>query len=484
VIKMTENARDGVLYYGDCLDILRGRDLNGERYIKDESVDLIYLDPPFNSNRVYNIIFREPDGRGAASQIKGFDDTWTWNDDVAELLVFLKALGGKVADTMVGLEKILGFSNMFAYLVMMASRLVEMKRVLKPTGSIYLHCDQTAGHYIKIVMDAIFGPENFRNEIVWHYGLGGSSPRQWSAKHDTIFMYSKSKTMKFVPQMVPAKSQMLKGELKKMDDVWDIPTINNMAKERLGYPTQKPEALLERIIKASSNEGDVVLDPFCGCGTTIAVAQRLGRKWIGIDITALAINVIKSRLKDSCPNAVYKVIGEPVTVEDARRLAESSDSEARYQFQLWALGLDGARPHGKLKKGADRGLDGRRYFEVPGKTEAIVYSVKSGHVSAKDVRDLARVVDREKAAIGVLITLEPPTKPMKEEASSAGRYKPPGLEEKTYPKIQIYTVEQLMKGEKVEWPRYLKDTTYKTAPRVKRVDSCASIKYGRLLEEE
>ena len=477
---------DGTLFYGDCLDILRGRNLKGDRYIKDDSVDLIYLDPPFNSNKVYNVIFKEPTGHGAASQVKGFEDTWTWNDDVAKEYEDLKALGGKVADTMVGLEKILGFSNMFAYLVMMMTRLVEMRRVLKDTGTLYLHCDQSAGHYIKVVLDAIFGPENFVNEIIWCYkAASGPSNRFFRRKHDVIFLYSKTNKYLFYSDSIrveygnSVKQQIKSGTTsfgrvvkgnplgKTPEDWWEIPIINSMAKERLGYPTQKPEALLERIIKASSKEGDLVLDPFCGCGTCVAVAQKLGRKWLGIDITAIAINIIKSRLKDSCPEATYRVIGEPSTPEDAHRLADSRDPEDKYQFQLWALGLDGARPTGKLKKGADKGIDGKRYFDAPGgKTETVMYSIKSGHVSAKDVRDLARVVDREGAAMGVLISMEPITRPMKEEAATAGFYRPEGLDEDTYPKVQLLTVEELMNRTRiVQWPRYLKDKTYKEAPR-------------------
>jgi site-specific DNA-methyltransferase (adenine-specific) len=471
------------LFYGDCLDILKKRDSSGSRHIKDESVDLIYLDPPFNSNRVYNIIFKEADGRPSSGQIKGFDDTWQWGDDVAKEYEELKAQGGKVADTMVGLERILGFSNMFAYLVMMASRLIELKRVLKPTGSIYLHCDQTAGHYIKIVMDAVFGVGNFRNEIVWCYSGGGIPKTDFPRKHDTIFRYTKGRTYTFNIEYKPYKentqqvgqhSTLCPVEKRHIDldrgtpvtDWWtDIPTVTGWNVERLNYPTQKPEALLERIILASSSEGDLILDPFCGCGTTISVAQRLNRRWIGIDITAIAITIIKNRLVTAFPGINYKVVGEPTTVDDARALADSLDPVAKYQFQLWALGLDNARPTEKIKKGADKGVDGRRYFSVPGKpAECVVYSVKSGHVNAKDVRDLGRVVAREKAAIGVLISMEEITKPMREEAATNGHYKPESLDTETYPKVQLFTVEDMLTGKKVKWPRYLPDATFKPAP--------------------
>ena len=474
----------GTLFYGDCLDILKNRDQQGDRYIKDESVDLIYLDPPFNSNRVYNMIFKEPNGKAAASQIKGFDDTWTWNDNVAEEYEEIKEAGGKVAETLVGLEMILGFCNMFAYLVMMASRLVEMRRVLKSTGSIYLHCDQTAGHYIKVLMDGVFGSVNFGNDIIWSYTKVGGTKKKFMKSHDVIFRYTKG--TKFVFNMddvrEPYSDSIIKS-LKRDDDglyytrglgtdknmnrikkthvhpngripgdVWNISwTLGG--KERMGYPTQKPEALLERIIKASSNPGDVILDPFCGCGTTIAMADSLKRRWIGIDITHIAITIMKHRLG---PDANYKVIGEPVSSQDAQQLAKDDP----FQFQLWALGLVKARPEEGIKKGGDKGIDGKLLFEIPDGTDIIIFSVKAGHVFPRDVRDLNGTVTANKAAVGVLISMEPPTKEMREEAAKGGFYKPKGvLSEDIYPRIQIYTIEDLLKGEKVKYPRYLKDVT-------------------------
>jgi DNA modification methylase len=502
------------LFYGDCLDILRERNLRGDRHIKDESVDLIYLDPPFNSDRVYNVIFKEPNGKESKAQSKGFDDTWTWNDDVAKEYEEIKAAGGKVADCLVGLEKIIGFSNMFAYLVMMASRLVEMRRVLKKTGSIYLHCDQTAGHYIKIVMDSIFGVDNFISEIIWKRKNNSATitcnTRSFGANHDVILFYSKSDeyffnrltvNIKVDPKLynndakgyyktAPADGEgqysqetlnkMLREgrayktrggrirkknyltiidkelyDIKVVDNVWtDIPNMMHVPlAERLGYPTQKPEALLRRIIEASSKEGDTVLDPFCGCGTAVVVSNRLNRVWMGIDITHLAINLVKHRLG---PDAKYEVIGEPKDYEGAVQLAQ----EDEYQFQLWALGLDKARPNNGIKKGKDRGIDGKRFFAIHDKTQEILYSVKSGHVSSGDVRDLKGTVENNHSAMGVLITLEPITKDMREEAAKGGIYKPNGLAENTFPKIQLYTIEELMSGKKsVLWPRYLKDVT-------------------------
>jgi site-specific DNA-methyltransferase (adenine-specific) len=476
------------LFYGDCLDILKGRDLKGDRYIEDKSVDLIYLDPPFNSNRVYNVIFAEPNGKSSTAQVKGFEDTWTWNDDVEKELEDLKIIGGKISDTIVGLQTILGKSNMLAYLVMMTTRLIEMKRVLKANGTIYYHCDQTAGHYIKVVMDAVFGVDNFRNEIIWCYTGPSAAKKDFPRKHDTILRYVKGDSWIFneTELRIPYKCEFTsartldtlskgcgggvdeeemrkKHELGKIPEDWwtEMSNVSGWRKELLGYPTQKPEALLERIIKASSNEGDVVLDPFCGCGTTVSVANRLKRNWIGIDITHLAINLIKHRLG---PDAKYEVVGEPKDYEGAVQLAK----EDEYQFQLWALGLDKARPGGGIKKGKDRGIDGKRFFwnELKQKDDLIVYSVKSGHVGAKDVRDLKGTVENNQAAIGVLISLEHMTKDMKEEAAKSGLYKPNEFAENSYPKIQLYTVEELMSGKKsVQWPHYLKD---KTLPEVQK----------------
>jgi hypothetical protein len=243
-------------------------------------------------------------------------------------------------------------------------------------------------------------------------------------------------------------------------NVWtDIDPINSQAQERLGYPTQKPEALLERIITASSNEGDVVLDPFCGCGTAVAVAQKLKRQWIGIDITHLAITLVRNRLKDAFGDgAKYQVVGEPVSLPDAEELAQQDP----YQFQWWALGLVGARPV-EQKKGADKGIDGRLYFhDEPKTTKQVVFSVKAGGLHATYVRDLRGVIDREKAAIGVLISLEPPTKPMRSEAASAGFYKAPWG--KDYARLQLLTIADLLAGKTVDFPR--ENVTFKKAPRI------------------
>jgi DNA modification methylase len=414
------------------------------------------------------------------------------------------------------------------------------------TGSIYLHCDPTASHYLKMLMDAVFGPQYFLNEVIWKRTSAHSSAKRYGPIHDVLIFYGRTDeyvwnelftdyddfylsqfyTHKDPDGRVWRRSDLTgagvrhgetglpwrgievtpKGrhwfvppsELDKLDeagkihwprkaggvpmlkrysdeqagvplqDVWtDIRPMHNLAAERLGYQTQKPEALLDRIIKASSNEGDIVLDPFCGCGTAISVAQRLNRRWIGIDITHLAIGLIKKRLADAFGESVrdtYEVIGEPVDLSGARDLATNDP----YQFQWWALGLVGARPI-EQKKGADRGIDGRLYFhDEPrgGKTKQIIFSVKAGHVQSAYVRDLRGVIEREDAQIGVLISMEAPTKPMLKEAAEAGFYKPPGLQDK-YPRIQILTIEDLLAGKQVAHPRLL-DATFKKAPKSRK----------------
>jgi len=521
------------LYYGDNLDIMR-------RYIPDESVDLIYLDPPFNSNATYNVLYAEHNGSRASSQIKAFEDTWSWGREAEESYADLVTRADRVADVMQAFRTFLGPCDMLAYLAMMAPRLQEMRRVLKATGSIYLHCDPTASHYLKMLMDAVFGPENYRNEIVWRrsHPKGHASTR-FARNHDVILAFAKeSGKATWNPQYLPhdpstvesqyglidengrhyqltsllnpnpdrpnltyeykgvvkvwrwTKDRMLTAENEgrivvpkggkgiprykryldeqegiPVSDFWD--DVDYAAgRERLGYPTQKPEALLERIIKASSNECDLVLDPFCGCGTAVIVAQRLKRRWIGIDITHLAINLIKVRLRDAFDDAVqYEVIGEPTSVPDAAALAESDP----YQFQWWALGLVGARPV-EQKKGADKGIDGKIVFQgdEPGAFESVIISVKAGHVTANHVRDLRGVVEREKAAIGVLISMEEPTKPMKTEAVTAGFFESKTWDRK-HPKIQLLTVAELLDGRKIDMPpRREVDATFKKAPKAKR----------------
>jgi len=479
-----------VLYYGDNLDILR-------KYIDKESVDLIYIDPPFNSNQAYNVIYPEANGTLSQAQIRAFDDTWHWTEQAEQTYSeIIETAPPKVVECIRSFRSFLGEVDMMAYLVMMTIRLIELRRVLKPTGSFYIHCDPTASHYLKLLMDSVFDKVNFRNEIIWHYNRWTATSKDFQRMHDIIFRYTKNKdfifniqykdyqetTLKYHPWEVdengkkyyikrgrgikPYKVYMDEKGV-KLDDVWDLPQVGPIAKERLGYPTQKPEALLERIIKASSNEGDVVLDAFAGCGTTIAVAERLKRKWIGIDITHLAIAIIKNRLQNAFGGSVkYEVIGEPQDIASARALAQQD----RYQFQWWALSLVIARPVQEKKKGADEGVDGVIYFQDIDQnkpkekiTQKIVVQVKSGHVSVKDIRELKTVVENQKAVIGAFITLESPTTPMVTEAISTGYYERWG---KKYPKIQILTIEELLKGKEIEYPQSPIDITFKKTEKV------------------
>ena len=570
------------LYYGDNLEILRSRE-----YFPDACVDLIYLDPPFNSNRNYNVLFKAESGADSEAQITAFEDTWHWGetaeDTYRELILDAP---DKVSTAIEALLNLIDRNQMMAYLVMMTARLVEMHRVLKPSGSLYLHCDPTASHYLKIVLDAIFGAENYRSEITWKrtsaHDLGA---KQWPAVNDVILMYSKSEdwcwnrafadinggeNIRSFPhadergayatrdmtggkaggaeayrawrrrtpsngrawalpgyhrlpgwlvESLPSEDEWNRlGIHAKMDlldslqvihwpaktdgmprlkyymedspgillgNSWtDIPPIGAHAKERLGYPTQKPEALLERIIKASSNEGDVVLDPFCGCGTAIAAAHKLGRKWIGIDITHLSIALQKYRLGDMfelVSGKDYAVIGEPTTEAGARELATDPDNDGRYQFEWWALSLVGAKPVGgkagsrKGKKGADKGIDGViNFFEQDEKGKSkprqVIVQVKSGKVGSPVINELVGVVEQEKAAIGVLITLEQPTQPMRKVALAAGKYDS-ATWQKSYAKVQILTIGDLLDGEGVDMPP--QHGTFKQAGRVKGGDGKA-----------
>ncbi len=467
------------LYYGDNLDILR-------RYIKDETIDLIYLDPPFNSKATYNVLFAEKNGSQSAAQIKAFDDTWHWDTAAAEAYYEVVEGGGPAADAMRAFRLLLGDNDMLAYLSMMAPRLIELHRVLKPTGSVYLHCDPTASHYLKVLMDAVFSPRNFLNELIWYYRGAGVPKKARARRHDVLFVYTKEKNKHYFnadPIRQPYAQatterfshyignvrggrdygvQKLNPLGKHPDDVMThIQPIAPSAKARLGYPTQKPEELLEHVVLAGSQEGHIVLDPFCGCGTTIAVAQRLGRSWIGIDITHLAITLSQHRLHDAYGDQVtYEVVGEPITLSGAKELAQDD----RFQFEMWALGLVGARPTAK-KKGADKGIDGRLYFhdDPKGKTKQIVISVKSGHVSVSQVRDLRGVVDREKAEIGAFITLQESTGPMRREAASAGFYV---SRWGRHPRMQILTVEELLEGKGIDYPSIRgANVTFEKAPK-------------------
>jgi site-specific DNA-methyltransferase (adenine-specific) len=587
----------GTLYYGDNLDILR-------RYLKDETVDLVYLDPPFNSAQSYNAFFHEKDGADAASQIRAFEDTWHWNVESEKAYQDLVIQPGKVGEVMQAFRTFLGQNDMMAYLAMMAPRLVELRRVLKPTGALYLHCDPTASHYLKLLLDAVFGYGQFRSEIIWKRTSAHSASKRWNDVHDTILFYSvtdsylwnrillehseeyaqryknkdghgrvwaddnltgpgirhgdsgaawrgfnptakgshwkvslttveailgkeKAATLSTTQKLdvldqhgfihwpqsregsgpgFPRFKRYLSEGAPVQDVISDIPPINSQASERLGYPTQKPVALLERIINASSNPGDLVLDPFCGCGTTIDAAEKLGRHWIGIDITQLAVTLIKNRLlstygsqmkfvsgpaqgragsplpavhgggtsesPDGAQGAarptesIVRIIGEPTTPNEASVLAEQD----KFQFQWWALGLVGARPV-EQKKGADHGIDGKILFRDDPRTakpEQIIIQVKGGKTGVKDVRDLRGVLEREKAGMGLLISLQPPTKDMVAEAVSAGFYEH-RTNQQRYPRLQLRTVKELMEGKGIERPSTVAalDQTFKKAPKAK-----------------
>jgi len=529
-----QGAWKNKLYFGDNLDILR-------EHIPDESVDLIYLDPPFNSQANYNVLFGEKNGTQSQAQITAFEDTWHWSAESERTYRTLVEEGPKkLSDLIQAFRSFLGQNDMMAYLAMMAARLAELRRVLKSMGSIYLHCDPTASHYLKLILDAVFGIKYFRNEITWQRTFAHNDPGRYGNTCDSILFYSKSQDYTWNQPYAPYSEAYIKSHFTKKDidgrlyqlvtldapahgrppkylwkglppppgrmwalsedkmqelerigriqytskgvprrkyyldelpgtplqSLWaDIPPVNSQARERLGYPTQKPEALLERIITASSNIGDVILDPFCGCGTTINVAERLHRRWIGIDITHLAISLIRYRLQDTFGPELfpYEVLGAPRDLESAKALALHD----RYQFEWWALGLVDAKPAQDKKKGADTGIDGYINFfdDGSGKAKKIIVSVKSGHVTVSQVRDLKAVVDREKAVIGAFITLESPTKPMKDEALTASYYAPEHLaKEHTAPKIQVVTVAELLNGAQIRYPRMLV-TTFKKAER-------------------
>jgi len=576
---MTEWDDKNLLCYGDNLGFLADTGL-----FPDECVDLIYLDPPFNSQQSYNVLFKESAGTPATAQIKAFEDTWTWDQAANEALTLIHtdpAVPAPLVELMKTFMHFLKTSPMLAYLVQMAIRLVHMHRVLKPTGSLYLHCDPTASHYLKIVLDAIFGPSNFLNEIVWKRSSAHSDTRQGMRRcgriHDVILVFAKTSQYLWNPQYSAYTDDYKESEYRHVftngrgyketdvtaakpggdteyawhvrrrkknarweadldeeykrpkpnveykevrpyrgrywayskdnmaifaregrlihretgmprlvqflddmpgvpiQDIWqDIPPA--IGRENMGYPTQKPLELLKRIVSASSDPGDVVLDPFCGCGTTIDAVETLNRerpdeparRWIGIDVTHLSINLIKHRLTRFEPVPAYEVIGEPAALEGAAALAQSDP----FQFQFWALGLIGARPKGgRKKKGADQGIDGVRFFvdEMKAKRQAIktmLVQVKGGKVSSRDIRDFVGTLSREEAEMGVFLTLNPPTAPMKAEAASAGMYTSP-WDDRPYPKVQILTIEHLLADSYRPNPRCLRipgGTTQHTLP--------------------
>lgn len=518
---------ENTLYYGDNLWVLR-------EYIRDESVDLVYLDPPFNSKAQFNVLFQSPDGAAAEAQAGAFQDTWHWTEQTLRSYDAVMAAGGNAAEILRALRRCLGTSDVMAYLSMMAARVIELRRVLKATGSFYLHCDPTASHYLKVLLDGIFGGQNFRNEISWKRTHSHGSAKRYGSLHDVIFYYSKSDQVVWNSPKTPHDPEYVSTKFRFVDvdtgrrfqdvsltgagsssgesgkpwrgfnpckkdrhwaisgkvlarhgisetlsphqkldeldkrnliywpkrgsgfprlkwfadeldgvalgDFWDdLPPINSQAAESVGYPTQKPLALLERIITASSDEGQVVLDPFCGCGTTVLAAQKLNRKWIGIDVTHYAITLIENRLKAAYPDLELRVVGRPADLDAAHDLARRDP----YQFQWWANWLVGVQNYREHRKGADRGIDGIIYFKNgPLGTGRVIVSVKGGEqVSPDMVRALRGTVDREEAELGLFVTLTEPTAKMKQEAVAAGFTT---TAHGRFPLIQIATIEDLL----------------------------------------
>lgn len=539
------------LYYGDNLEVLRDTGA-----FPDESIDLIYLDPPFNSNAGYNVLWHQRGGAGADASIEAFDDTWTWGESAQNALMDIaKGTNRQLQVMMEAMHSAIGENPMMAYLAMMAVRLVELHRVLKETGSLYLHCDPTASHYLKLVLDAVFGAENFRNEITWKRTTTHSDSKTWSRVSDTILFFTKSKSFTWNTPREPhseeyksakyrhddgdgrglyrldnmtspnprpkmmydwlgfpfprmgwryqkdtmqrlhdegrikyptrtdgsydlTKRPQLKRYLGEMaggvmGTVWtDISPINSQAQERLGYPTQKPRALLERIIAASSNPGDVVLDPFCGCGTAVDAAQKLGREWIGIDITHIAIGMIEDRMRSGYPGIEFETIGVPKDVDSAIRLA----NDDKHQFQQWACWHVGGYP--REKKGGDKGVDGWfNYLAEGGKIETGVISVKGGeNLNPGMVRDLGRVMERDKHRFGLFITAAQPTKGVRDEIASH-----PLIETEfgRFPAMQVVTIDELIHGPKPKLPPLI--SPVKKASRVETRASHQKGAQGELL---
>jgi site-specific DNA-methyltransferase (adenine-specific) len=526
---MTTHTPDkNQLYYGDNLEVLR-------KYIKDESVDLCYIDPPFNSKRNYNQIYNNI-GTEDRAQAQAFVDTWTWDDYAkAGFGEILGNEGGRftpqLVDLINGLHLVLKKGSLLAYLVSMALRITEIHRVLRTSGSFYLHCDPTASHYLKLVLDAIFVAQggDYKNEIVWPRTNAHNIASKYFARvQDTVFYYTKSDQYTWNPLFTDVSAQQLKrysldpatGRLvtgqdltmtgnkkrnftwrgttppphrgwgfseEQLEELWnkgliltkkdgsprldgrkvfldekqgkpigsvwnDIERIGNTSAERMGYPTQKPESLLERIISASSNEGDVILDAYCGCGTTVAVAEKMKRRWIGIDITYQSISLILRRLEgqyglDALNNITLN--GIPKDVASAEALAHKKDDRLRKEFEKWAvLTYSNNRAVINDKKGADKGIDGTAYFLV-GKNEnaKVVFQVKSGKVKRDDIATLNNDRIREGAELAVFITLKPPTKAMLDEVNAAGTYHYL-LMAKHYPRVQIVTIADIIDHDK------------------------------------
>ncbi len=472
------------LFYGDNLEALR-------ESIGDQTIDLCYIDPPFNSRRSYQQIYNHIGGEDRQPKAQAFTDTWVWDETASDGLQQILENRGRVftpqsIELIKGLRQVLKEGGLLAYLVSMTLRIAEIHRVLKITGSFYLHCDPVASHYLKLLLDALFVARGglFQNEIIWGYTIGGKSRKRFAWKHDVILFYTKSKgsvhtfNEKGASIARKANSHMKVGidkggrkyqektdrktgrvyryrldEGKIAEDYWtDIETLNREDKERVGYPTQKPEALLERIITTSSNAGDLVLDAYCGCGTTLAVAQRLKRRWIGIDITYQAISLVLKRFEDSFGRSVLgsmALAGIPVDMDSALALANKKDERLPNEFEKWALlTYTNNRAIINDRKGAGRGVDGAACVLTGSRDNArIIFQVKSGLVQRADIAALRDRLGREQAMRAVLITLEKPTPTMIEEAKAAGLYRQEGTGQ-NHDRIQLVTIKEILEQDK------------------------------------
>ncbi|MBM3326416.1 MAG: site-specific DNA-methyltransferase [Calditrichaeota bacterium] len=462
------------LFYADCLDVLKGSEQKQE--IEDESIDLIYIDPPFNSKRNYNVLFEAVDMSDTKAQKEAFADTWS-NVKYLDELSMIQDVHLDLFKFLELLDSIAMPKSTVSYLTTMALRIFYMRKKLKETGSFYLHCDPMMSHYLKVVCDLIFGRTNFKNELIWWYrDPSGHQVKAFLKKHDIILFYAKhlGKQKFYLDEIrIPYKPGTIKQAEKKTtsfgritkthplgrqpEDVWPMPIINSQAKERLGYPTQKPESLLERIIKASSDEGGLVADFFCGCGTAVAVAQRLNRRWIGVDISHLAVRLILNRVLEPYrhDNGKYcevknniEVTGFPRDVASAHELAQSA-KKGRIKFQDWVIEflLNG------VSQDVKRGYDGYlTLYKNPEQKDVILIEVKSGAANLEDIREFKDVVETQKVAMGVFVCFaDKVTRQMEIEALKAGHYDQEAFGSR-YPRLQIIAIEDLLAGKNLAHP--------------------------------
>ena len=442
------------LYFGDCLEVLR-------EDVADATVDLIYLDPPFNSKPLYNAFIGD-------AQWVAFDDTWRWHEAEDDFHDVAREPGA-LADTLEGLRTILGEGPNLAYLSYMANRLRECRRVLKPTGSLYLHCDPTMSHPLKLVLDAVFGTAQFQNEIIWHYRKWSTGTHAFQRNHDTIFYYRRARqggtfNQTYMPRARSTVKRFGEGKIVsgfdpagrrvpsttsgtsagvRQDDVWDIARV---APVKQIYPTEKPLRLLKRIVNVSSNPGDVVLDPFCGCGTTIHAAHLIGRQWVGIDVCVTACQTIEKRMREHFDSLWDDVefVGMPKTANDAKTLA----SMDKFRFERWAVSLvDGMEANPRNRQRGDGGIDGRGRLAIrKGRFIDMISQAKGGSTNPSDVRDLIGTRQKSKADIGIFTCFEDRvTRGMRDTAASVGRFM-------DVPAVQIYTIEDFFAGRKPEMP--------------------------------